>query len=153
MSIAAIIEQLYLLSVGLSVLFGICGFMLYRNSWRWRQLATVYTAATNEKPKKQRWTNMILHGAGAWNTYSGTTLVGINEQGLTLKVLPPFSFFHRPLFFPFEEVRLVPTRWLFQDAYQIALDHDKGLCIVINASTVDWINKRRAELAGYPILT
>lgn len=144
MTIGEIAERVYLSLIGVSALIGIYGFLLYRNSWRWRQLAASYPAPPGEKPDRQHWTNLVLTGVNpAWNSYSGITLIGVNRRGVFLRLLPPFSFLHEPLFFPHHQVSLTPTRWLLQEAYEIQLRGGFPIRMIINAKAKSWIERER----------
>jgi hypothetical protein len=142
MDIGAIIERAYLLTIGSSVFVGLMGFALYRHSWRWRQLAVRHAALGADRPDREHWTNLVLEGGPfGWNNYGGVTLIGVNARGMTVRLLPPFSVFHRPLFFRFDQVAIAPTRWLFQDAYETQLPDSSGIRIVINGVAARWIEK------------
>ncbi len=142
MDIGAIIERVYLLTIGSSVFVGLMGFALYRHSWRWRHLAVRNGALDTDRPDREHWTNLVLDGGHiGWNSYGGVTFIGVNARGVTLRLLPPFSIFHRPLFFRFDQVVIAPTRWLFQDAYEIQLPDSSGIRIVINGAAVRWIEQ------------
>ncbi|MDX2275993.1 MAG: hypothetical protein NW206_11145 [Hyphomonadaceae bacterium] len=138
--IGDIVERGVLTALGLAAFAAFFGYALYRDSWRWRLLAQSYAAATDARPLAQHWTNVVLEGAKfGWNNYAGVALLGYDNRGLFLRLLPPFSYLHPPLFFPYADIKLTQARWFLQDACAIELRESQGIRIIINTDAQRWI--------------
>lgn len=146
MSTPELIRRVIVFAVSLPLPLLLVAFMYSRNSWRWQELAKSYAAGPNDISIKRKWTNSILYGRGAWNTFTGMTIIGINQDGLRISLLPPFYFFHTPLFFRFGEFDLAPTKWLMQSAVQITMRDDQGLTLIIPQKTAAWIEEQHLEM-------
>ena len=72
----------------------------------------------------------------------------MHETGIALSVIPPFSFFHKPLFIPYSEIRGWNQFW-YVNARSLELEFISApdVKLVMPASQVKWIqNKSRGQI-------
>ncbi|MGE0182769.1 MAG: hypothetical protein AB7F91_07870 [Parvularculaceae bacterium] len=143
MAISQIIHQVIVLAFGLVFVIALLGFIYRRDAFRWRHLAEAYGGEWR-RPLKTRWLgNVVLYGRGvAFVSYPGIVLLGVHEDGIALRVLPPFSFFNPPLFIPFSDIRAWKTFWYLK-ARSVELDFERaqGVQMVLPACDVRWISE------------
>lgn len=128
---------------GLLFVFGLLFALSIRNAHRWRSLAAVYGRPWH-RPLKTRWLgNVVLYGGGpAFVTYNGIAVLGVHETGIALRLLPPFSMFHPPLFIPFSDIRAWKTFW-FLNARSVELEflRAQDIQMVLGSDDVRWISE------------
>ncbi|MEZ6012169.1 MAG: hypothetical protein R3C08_09915 [Hyphomonas sp.] len=139
-----ILARAYSLAVGLAVGGGALALVIWRDSWRWRQLAAAYADERTFEAPERRFSTLILHGRGvAFNSYRGIVTLQADRNGLLIRFRPLFLTipFYKPLYIPFTDIQAVPRRWLLM-AHAVELETAKvpGLKIVMWDSTAEWID-------------
>lgn len=116
---------------GYGVFAAIFGGMWWVGARRWRYLSGSYAAVAASEPiNKRSMQSVVLLGLGGFNTLHGITTIGLHKSGISLRILPPFSLFHAPLFIPFDDIHGWRTSWYlnakstelrFQDAPDVQM--------------------------------
>ena len=107
-----ILTQLYLMVVGGITFVGAMYWVFFRDSHFWRYLADSYAQPWQNPLTTRRFQHGITYGREIGSkSYSGLLTIGIYDHGLGLRVFAPFSFFHKPLFIPFNEIEGWDQHW------------------------------------------
>ncbi len=129
------------------VIFGIMMFLvffggiLYANAKRWRYLAQHYSEVRDDFIEKRSMQDAILVGMGAYNTIKGILTIGVCSNGISLRLLPPFSLFHSPLHIPFSDIQGWGTSWYLNDkSTEIQLRNAPDVKIIMPTEQVKWID-------------
>ncbi len=124
MTIAEMIEKAWLLAIGPGVGGGALYLVYYRDAHFWRYLSNFYEAPWQRPIETRRFQNAVAYGEGfASKSYNGLLTIGIHEFGLALSIISPFSFFHKPLFIPFSEIKGWKQFWyLNAKSYELELE-------------------------------
>lgn len=137
------------LATGFAMAASAFAWLVWCDSWRWRQLAAVY-ASDREllRAPERRFASLVLHGrAMAFNLYRGTVTLQADRWGVYIRVRPmflPFPFYE-PLFIPFSDIQVTPRRWYsIAQAFEIETAKVPGIKLVIRDSAADWINRHSA---------
>lgn len=86
--------------------------------------------------------NAILVGLNGYNTLHGIVKIGVHQQGMSLKILPPFSIFHSPLFIPFHDISGWATTWyLNAPSVELQLRQAPDVKIIMPAEQAEWVRK------------
>jgi len=128
---------------GLSFVLGAVSFIWKRHGFRWNRIAAEYEVHDCSPPiAERRLQSIFLTGGGfAYASYKGTVTVGVTEDGVTLRLMPPWSVFHPPLHIPFEHILVKPTSWyLNSSCYKLTLAGKDDIEITTHGALVDWIN-------------
>jgi hypothetical protein len=143
LSISEFISQVGMFTFGMAFAAGLVFFMYCRDAWRWRMLAQHY-ARPWARPHDVR-TMHVLYGHGALNSYHGLLKIGLHQNGVSLAIIPPFSFFYfcEPLFIPYSEIKGWQQHW-YLGAKSVELEFPRMLEIemVMPADQVEWIRNR-----------
>ncbi|MFK7818863.1 MAG: hypothetical protein AB8G99_09095 [Planctomycetaceae bacterium] len=92
-------------------------------------------------------TVILVGGDIGWNSYKGITTVGVTREGISLRLMAPFSIFHPPLLVPFRDIRIEPKRWyLLGKTFQLTLTGVTDVQLILHDELVDWIGLRTADL-------
>ena len=86
----------------------------------------------------------MAYGEGvASKSYNGLLTIGVHQLGLALKIIPPFSFFHKPLFIPYSEIKGWKQFWyLNAKSYELELKSAPDVKLVMPASQIEWLQER-----------
>lgn len=135
-------------------LLGACVFVavLYRmwtgHARRWHILAAEYSGgpvdAIGDALQLQ---SVILTGSGiAFSSYRGIVTIANDGNGLWLKLLPPFSAFHPPLFLPYSELQIKASSWyLNNSSYKLMLPRVGDIGIIIDGDLANWLIARAPQ--------
>lgn len=148
--LAEIIEKVWLLSIGISVFVGSLYIIYFRDSYRWRYLGEFYQAPWLRPIETRYFQHAVMYGKGvASKSYNGLLTIGVHEHGLALSVIPPFSFFHKPLFIPYSEIKGWQQFWyLNSKSYELEFLSAPDVKLVMPASQVKWLReKSRGQMA------
>ena len=140
-------QTLILAIFGQGVFFGLMYAVWKANARRWNRLARFYRAddELSEEtirccPMRRMQTVILVGGHVGWNSYKGIVSVGVTNQGIVLRLLPPFSFLHPPLFIPFRESRIEPRKWyLIGRTSQLTVDQVSNVQIILDDELLQWI--------------
>lgn len=127
---------------------------LYGAFWsqnsRWRRLASAYPPDRPRTPKAEKsLVTIILWGGGfAFMKYFGVT-VGVCDDGLSLRLVFPFSIGSSPVFLPFGEISIVRTSWFLNSGSFAIKTARGGFEAIIDEEVLGWLQKQtnRCELA------
>lgn len=128
--------SLFGMSVFLALFFG----MLRATARRWRYLAQSYAKVPGPPLEKRHMQSAVLLGLSGFNSLKGILTVGVHQTGVSLRVLPPFSLFHDPLFIPYGDISGWRTSW-YLDARSTELQFRKAhdVKMVVPAELAEWI--------------
>ncbi len=149
MTIAEIIEKAWLMLIGFSVFGGSLYLIYFRDSHQWRYLSKFYEARWQRPVETRYFQHAVVYGKGiASKSYNGLLTIGVHDLGLALKVIPPFSFFHKPLFIPFSEIKGWKQFWyLNAKSVELELESAPDVKLVMPASQVKWLqNKSQGKM-------
>ena len=69
--------------------------------------------------------------------------IGVCKCSATLKIIPPFNFFHKPLFIPFSDIKGWKQLWyLNAKSYELELKSAPDVKLVMPASQVKWLQEK-----------
>ncbi len=118
----------------------IFGGMLWANARRWRYLAEHYATDDEHTGETRHMQNAVLLGLGGFNSLKGIVSIGVNEAGVSLRVMPVFSLFHMPLFIPHSDIQGWGTSWYLDgSSSELQLRHAPDVKIVVPTETATWI--------------
>ncbi len=131
---------------GYSVFFVLFFGMLWRQAFRWRNLAQYYAGDGGRLLEHRNLQSAVLLGQGGFNSLKGILKIGVNEKGVSLRVMKPFSLFHAPLFIPFADIRGWKTSW-YLDAPSTELEFRRApeIKIVVPSEQAEWIQSRAGQ--------
>lgn len=138
-----IIQKMMSLAFGLGIVVGLMSLVGFRSSFRWRYLADHYGPPADQPTIEKQFQNAILYGHGvAYNSYNGIVTIGVLNGGIALRLFKPFSFFHKPLFIPFTDIKGWKQRW-FLNTPSIELEFAKApdVKVVMPKDQVDWLHE------------
>mgnify|MGYP000256381401 CR=1 FL=1 len=126
--------------IGYSVFFVLFFGTLHAQARRWRMLAASYGGVAGPPRDKRSMQSAVLLGIGGYNSLKGILTIGVHDEGVSLRVLPPFSLFHDPLFIPYGDIRGWRTTW-YLDAPSVELEFDgvPGIKMVVPADQAEFI--------------
>jgi hypothetical protein len=82
---------------------------------------------------------------GAFNSYKGILKIGVDQNGVSLAIIRPFSFFYfcEPLFIPYSEIKGWQQQW-YLDSKSVELEFARvpEVKMVMPADQVEWMRKR-----------
>lgn len=144
MMIAELIEKLWLMSIGIGVFVGALYVIYFRDSYRWRYLGEFYQAPWRRPIETRYFQHAVLYGKGvASKSYNGLLTIGVHEMGVALSVIPPFSFFHKPLFIPYSEIKGWQQFWyLNSKSCELEFNSAPDVKLVMPASQVKWLQEK-----------
>lgn len=148
------IEKLILNTIGMSVFVSLMCFTWKATARRWTRLARVYRAPRNiliaesSPSQQQTMQSLILVGGNiAWNSYKGIVKVSVKDEGIELRLFPPFSIFHPPLFIPFRDIQIQPKKWyLVGKTFQMSLTSVKDVQLILHSELVEWVDSKHPGL-------
>jgi hypothetical protein len=108
---------------------------------RWRLLVPTY-ASSAEKPAKavKRFAVVVARGGMPFFTKYVGVSIAIHDDGLGLRIVPPFSFGAPPLFLPFDEMTVRRTDWyLNSGSFSIRMRRNAGVELIIDEELFSWI--------------
>jgi hypothetical protein len=126
--------------------FGVFAFlffgMLWRTAVRWRYLAARYAGQTGRAIETRRMQNGVLLGLSGYNSVKGIINIGVHPNGISFRIMPPFSLFHDPLFIPYDDIRGWKTTW-YLDSPSVELEFRKApdVKMVVPAEQATWMQK------------
>lgn len=131
---------------GYSVFFFLFFGMLWRNACRWRNLAQYYAGDSGRLHDQRNLQSAVLLGMGGFNSLKGILKIGVNEKGVSFRVMKPFSLFHAPLFIPFADIRGWKTSW-YLDAPSTELEFRRApeIKIVVPSEQAEWIQSMAGQ--------
>lgn len=144
---AAFLEQLYLQAIGLTVFVGALGWALWSQAYRWRQLAASYPSRATRRALAVRPIESFVATGGApgWTSYHGVR-VEVTEDGLSLRLFWLFAAFSPPLFLPFAEMTVRPTRWyLNTTSFAIRMASTPGVDLIVSEDVLSWIREHAGD--------
>lgn len=152
MDFMEIFVRFYTLGFGLVFGGGALAVVIWRDSWRWRQLAAVYEATTMPQGPQRRFSTVILHGRGvAYNSYHSMVTLHADRNGVWL-LFRPFLLtipFFKPLYIPFTDLQATPRRWmLVSKAVELEASKAPGLKLVLWQRGADWIEDQSGGRLG-----
>jgi hypothetical protein len=139
------IEKLYLHLVEISVFVGLMYGVMKSNASLWALLARAYRADDGLSCDHQRTmqTVILVGGKVGWNSYNGIVTVGVTREGISLRLLPPFSLFHSPLLIPYREIQIEPRRWyLIGKTSQLTLNAVSDVQVIVHDELLQWIESQ-----------
>lgn len=124
-------------------------FALFLGVWamiaqaRWGYLAETYAARRRAMPARRiHMQKLVLIGRRpTCQTYSGITTIGATEEGLWLSLMPGFSFFHEPLFIPWQDLHVEPRKWVFYDALELSARNAPDVKMIVYPEALEWIEQ------------
>jgi hypothetical protein len=116
--------------------------MLWRTAVRWRYLAARYAGEPGKAVETRRMQNGVLLGLGGFNSVKGIINIGVHANGLSFRIMPPFSLFHEPLFVPYDDIRGWRTTW-YLDSRSIELEFRNApeVKLVVPVDQAKWMQK------------
>lgn len=144
MDFMEIFARIFALAFGLVVGGGALAIVIWRDSWRWRQLAEVYaTDLASLSAPERRFATLILEGRGvAFNSYRGMVTLQADRGGLHIRFRPLFLSvpFYRNLYIPFGELTASFRRWaLVVRACEMETAQVPGLKILLREEAAEWL--------------
>lgn len=137
---------------GLSVFCAIFGGMWWATARRWRYLAKSYAAdghahgQSGSPHDKRHMQTLILIGLGGFNSLKGIVTMEAHSSGLLLRIMPPFSFCHKPLFIPYSDINGWKTTWyLNAPSTELAFRSSPDVKAIMPAEQAEWVKR----FAGY----
>lgn len=122
--------------VAASLFFG----MLWRQAFRWRYLARHYDRPAGEPVETRSMQSAVLMGLSGFNTLKGIIKIGVHENGVSFRLMAPFSLFHDPLFIPYRDITGWKTTW-YLDARSTELQFRGApdVKMIVPATQAEWI--------------
>ncbi len=143
MTMIEMFQKAWSMLFGFGMVGGLLYFIYFRDSHQWRYLSEFYGARWQRPIETRHFQHAVVYGKGvASKSYNGFLTIGVHDLGLALKVIPPFSFFHKPLFIPFSEIKGWKQFWyLNSKSYELELQSAPDVKLVMPASQVKWLQK------------
>jgi hypothetical protein len=132
---------------GWAVFAGIFAMVQRTAAYRWRILASSYADGSRRPARaEKRLQKLTMFGPGRlFSSYMPVT-VGIHEDGLSLRLLPPFSIFHTPLFVPFDDLQVKRSSWyLNAESFSLTPSRGNGIEIIIDGELFSWISSNSGK--------
>ena len=152
MDFVELFARFYALGFGLVVGGGALAVVIWRDSWRWRQLAAAYETTKLPEGARKHFMTVILHGRGvAYNSYHSMVTIHVDRAGLWLSFRPFLLSvpFFKPLYIPFADLQATPQTWmLISSAVELETSKVPGLKLVIWERTADWIEEESGGRLG-----
>lgn len=144
MTIAEALEKAWLMAIGLGVFGGSLYLVYFRDAHYWRYLGKFYEAPWRRPIETRYFQHAVAYGEGiASKSYNGLLTIGVHELGLALRILPPFSFFHKPLFIPYAEIKGWQQHWyLNAKSYELEFKSAPDVKLVMPASQIAWLQEK-----------
>ncbi|MEL6364535.1 MAG: hypothetical protein AAFR11_06820 [Pseudomonadota bacterium] len=136
-------ETLILSVIGYGVFFGLMWVVLSRDAHWWRYLASAYASPREAALETRRFQHGVVYGkGGASKSYNGLLTIERRAEGVALSVIPPFSFFHKPLFIPYKDVQGWGQLW-YVNAKSVELTFERApdVKLVMPASQIEWLQQ------------
>ncbi|TWT50906.1 hypothetical protein Pla22_36490 [Rubripirellula amarantea] len=133
-----------------SLPIGILCVMWKLNARRWTRLARAYRTRdeSNCFAKRTMQTVILVAGDIGWNSYKGIATVSVTQEGIRLQLTPPFSLFHPPLLFPYQDCHVEPKRWyLIGKTCQYTLRGVSDVRMIVHNDLQDWIELQVASIS------
>jgi hypothetical protein len=110
------------------------------HAYRWRCLAEHYAGATDKPIAQRHLQSAVFLGAGGYNSEKGIITVGAHKDGVSFRVIAPFSLFRAPLFIPYADIRGWGTTW-YLDARSTELEFRRAPAVkmVVAEDLAEWI--------------
>jgi len=130
---------------GFAVFIFIYGGMQRANARRWRHLAQVYAATADERAHnhsshKRSMQSIVLLGLGGFNSLKGIVTIAAHKDGVSLRVMAPFSLFHAPLFIPYRDIQGWSTSWyLDAPSTELGFRRVPDVKMVMSQDQAEWI--------------
>lgn len=126
--------------------------MLWRGACRWRNLAQAYSGTPGRSLEVRKLQSVVLLGLGGYNSLKGIVKTGVHQDGVSFRVMAPFSLFHAPLFIPYSDIRGWKTTW-YLDAPSTELEFRNApdIKMVVPADQAEWIQSysgQKMQLRG-----
>jgi hypothetical protein len=139
--IAELLEKAVLAGIGLGVAFGAAYLIYFRDAHFWRYLAENYQRPWQRPLAIRRFQHAVAYGIGPVSkSYNSILTIGLHDDGIALSVIPPFSFFHKPLFIPFADITGWKQIWyLNAKSFELGFAKAPEVKLVMPASQVEWI--------------
>lgn len=134
---------------GLAVFIFLMRWALLTQSRHWRFLADLYPSSiNNDVLATRRLQSCVLLGLGGFNTVKGIMTVDVHRHGVTLRMMPLFSFLHPPIYIPYDEIQGWKTTW-YLDAPSTELEFSRtpDMKMIVPAELATWLQ----DNAGYRI--
>ncbi len=139
MSVLNVINGMFGFSVAVDALY----IVWKRHAIHWNRIAARYAADVSLPTIAERKLQSIILAGGsvAFACYKGIATDGVTEDGLTLRLLPPWSVFHSPLCIPLDDIPVKPTSWyLNSSSYKLSFVGVADIEITPDGELIDWIN-------------
>lgn len=145
-----IISYFIKIAFGFSFVIFLMGFMLYRNSARWRELASVYGQNWQKPVSQKGFQHGVLYGKNvAFNSYNGILTLGAHLDGVAIKVMAPFCLFSPPLFIPYEDIKGWKQSWyLNAKTIELQFERKPEFKMVMPREQIEWMQ----EISGSKVL-
>ncbi|MFN2377812.1 MAG: hypothetical protein ABR538_14855 [Candidatus Binatia bacterium] len=133
--------------VGLLVLVGLMRFALHTHGRLWRRVADHYGAPAPDASRVHRAPEqVVIFGGGLAFRRFVPLRVGIHARGISLKLLPPFSFGCPPIYLRFDEMNVRPTSWyLLGESWAIRAAKAPDIDIIVDGKLHDWLRSQGAS--------
>lgn len=131
--------SVFTLVVFFAALYGV----LRLQNFRWRLLAVAY-ASSVERPVKavKKLASIVAIGGARFFTKFPAVRISVCEDGLALRVVPPFSVGAPPLFLPYAEMEVRRTDWyLNSGSFSIRMRRGAGVELIVDDELFSWIQK------------
>jgi hypothetical protein len=133
---------------GWTVVVGILALVQRAGAYRWRIVASAY-ADRSPRPAvaEKRLQKVTIFGPGRlFSSYIPVT-VRIHEDGLSLRLLPPFSIFHSPIFLPFGDLKVKASSWyLNAESWALLPSRSSGMEIIVDGQLFEWIRASSGKI-------
>lgn len=110
---------------------------------RWTILAREYACRhpPGDGDVRRLQTVILTHGGElAYSSYRGIVTATVNESGLRLRLLPPFSYLHPALFIPFDELQIKASSWyLNSSSYRLCPSRASNVGMIVDGDFANWI--------------
>jgi hypothetical protein len=134
----------------LTLFLGALYYVLRFQNYRWRLIAEFYRDDAPRTPTavKRFATVVAFGGLPLFTRYVGVT-IAVCEDGLSLRMIPPFSIGAPPLFLPFAEMTIQRTSWyLNSGSFLIRMARGDCFELIIDDGVMSWLqaNSDKCEL-------
>ncbi len=107
---------------------------------RWRYLAQSYAGDRGPVLANRHMRSVVLIGLGAFNSLKGIVTIGVHKDGVSFRVMPLFSLFHKPLFVPYRDISAWDTTWYINSpSSELHFRRAPDVKMVLPAEDVAWI--------------
>lgn len=125
---------------GISVFVSILVGVLWSTSRHWRALAEHYASPDARSSEVRHMQNAVLIGLGSFKSLKGIVSIGVNDAGVSLRVMPLFSLFHEPLFIPHSDIQGWSTSWYLDgESTELQFRSTPDIKMVVPTETAEWI--------------